>query len=57
MLLDDGSYRDTVVFSIIEHEWLSVKNGLTFKLEERKNDKKDSELMGTFDLGCVPDVC
>ncbi len=32
----DGSYRDTVVFSIIDHEWLSVKNGLVFKLEERK---------------------
>jgi RimJ/RimL family protein N-acetyltransferase len=32
----DGSYRDTVVYSIIDHEWLSVKNGLVFKLEERK---------------------
>jgi RimJ/RimL family protein N-acetyltransferase len=29
----DGSYRDTVVFSIISHEWLSVKNGLEFKLK------------------------
>ncbi len=34
--MSDGSYRDTVVFSIIDHEWLSVKKGLTFKLEERK---------------------
>ena len=31
----DGSYRDTVIFSIINHEWSSVKNGLRFKLEER----------------------
>ena len=34
--MEDGSYRDTVVFSIIDHEWLSVKNGLVCKLEERK---------------------
>ncbi len=32
----DGSYRDTVVFSIIDIEWLAVKNGLKYKLEERK---------------------
>lgn len=32
----DGSYRDTVVFSIINHEWPSVKNNLRFKLKERK---------------------
>lgn len=32
----DGSYRDTVVFSIIKHEWSSVKNGLKFKLEEKR---------------------
>jgi RimJ/RimL family protein N-acetyltransferase len=31
----DGSYRDTVVFSIIESEWLAVKQHLRFKLEER----------------------
>lgn len=30
--LADGSYRDTVIFSIINHEWSSVKNGLIFKL-------------------------
>jgi len=32
----DGSYRDTVVFSIINHEWSSVKNSLKFKLEEKR---------------------
>lgn len=32
-VLADGSYRDTVVFSIIESEWPAVKNHLTFKLE------------------------
>jgi RimJ/RimL family protein N-acetyltransferase len=31
--MSDGSYRDTVVFSITDHEWLSVKNGLTFNLQ------------------------
>lgn len=29
----DGSYRDTVVFSIINHEWLVVKKHLTGKLD------------------------
>jgi len=29
----DGSYRDTVVFSIIESEWPSVKRHLMFQLE------------------------
>lgn len=28
----DGSYRDTVVFSIIDHEWLMVKRSLQHKL-------------------------
>ncbi len=31
--LADGSYRDTVVFSIIESEWLAVKRGLLFRLD------------------------
>jgi len=31
----DGSYRDTVVFSIINHEWLAVKASLTHKLHPR----------------------
>ena len=32
-LLADGSYRDTVVFSIIESEWPAVKRHLRFQLE------------------------
>ena len=28
----DGSYRDTVVFSIINHEWLAVKASLSHRL-------------------------
>jgi RimJ/RimL family protein N-acetyltransferase len=28
----DGSLRDTVVFSILEHEWPMVRNGLEFRL-------------------------
>ncbi|WP_255310629.1 GNAT family N-acetyltransferase [Aliivibrio sp. 1S128] len=31
----DGSYRDTVVFSVINSEWLAVKASLLFKLERR----------------------
>ncbi|HEY2969108.1 MAG TPA: GNAT family protein [Casimicrobiaceae bacterium] len=31
----DGSYRDTVVFSIIESEWPAVKQHLTFLLERK----------------------
>ncbi len=31
-LASDGSYRDTVVFSIIESEWPAVKRHLQFKL-------------------------
>lgn len=34
MKFEDGSYRDTVVFSIIESEWLAVKQHLKFKLQE-----------------------
>ncbi|WP_444998524.1 GNAT family N-acetyltransferase [Aliikangiella sp. IMCC44359] len=32
-ILPDGSYRDTVVFSIIESEWLATKRHLTHKLD------------------------
>lgn len=32
----DGSYRDTVVFSIIESEWPAVKRHLNFLLERRR---------------------
>ena len=31
--MPDGSFRDTVVFSIIESEWLTVKRHLQYKLE------------------------
>ncbi|MFK7934845.1 MAG: GNAT family N-acetyltransferase [Saprospiraceae bacterium] len=31
----DGSYRDTVVFSIIESEWKGVKKALRFMMEKR----------------------
>ena len=34
-ILPDGSYRDTVVFSIIENEWPAVKRHLTFLLERQ----------------------
>ncbi len=30
--MPDGSYRDTVVFSIIESEWPTVRRHLQFKL-------------------------
>jgi RimJ/RimL family protein N-acetyltransferase len=33
MRMPDGSYRDTVVFSIIANEWPMVKRHLRFKLE------------------------
>ncbi|MGI4894116.1 MAG: GNAT family N-acetyltransferase [Janthinobacterium lividum] len=32
-ILPDGSYRDTVVFSIIAGEWPAVRSGLRFRLE------------------------
>ena len=32
-ILPDGSYRDTVVFSIIESEWQAVKRNLVFLLD------------------------
>ncbi len=32
-LLADGSRRDTVVFSIVDHEWPAVKRHLQFQLE------------------------
>jgi RimJ/RimL family protein N-acetyltransferase len=33
MIMPHGSYRDTVVFSIIESEWPAVKQHLQFKLD------------------------
>lgn len=32
----DGAYRDTVVFSILESEWPSVRKGLNFKLAQHR---------------------
>ncbi len=31
----DGALRDTVVYSILEHEWPMVRNGLEFRLANR----------------------
>ena len=31
----DGNLRDTVVFSILEHEWPAVRAGLEFRLDRR----------------------
>lgn len=31
-VMDDGSYRDTVVFSIIKSEWAAVKRNLNYKM-------------------------
>jgi N-acetyltransferase len=31
-IMRDGSIRDTVVYSILSHEWLAVKNNLTSRL-------------------------
>jgi N-acetyltransferase len=35
-LLPDGSYRDTVVFSIINSEWPAAKRHLTFQLDRSR---------------------
>lgn len=35
-ILPDGSYRDTVVYSIIESEWPAVKRGLEHRLRARR---------------------
>ena len=32
----DGVLRDTVVFSIVEHEWPMVRNGLEYRLARRR---------------------
>lgn len=34
----DGAYRDTVVFSILESEWPSVRKGLLYKLAQRPSN-------------------
>ena len=35
MIMPDGRVRDSVVFSIIEHEWSGVKQNLIYKLQSR----------------------
>jgi len=34
MVMPDGRIRDTMVYSIIKHEWPSIKQNLSFKLTE-----------------------
>jgi RimJ/RimL family protein N-acetyltransferase len=36
MVMENGCYRDTVVFSIIESEWPTIKYHLQFKLKQRE---------------------
>jgi N-acetyltransferase len=36
-IMRDGSVRDTVIYSILQHEWPSVKNNLTSKLSFHKH--------------------
>ena len=38
--MPDGSYRDTVVFSIIESEWPAIKRNLLFKLKPEFGSEK-----------------
>lgn len=35
--LPDGSFRDTVVYSILDREWLAVRNGLDTRLAEHND--------------------
>lgn len=37
-IMDDGTIRDTVVYSIIESEWKACKRSLNYKLEQLKSD-------------------
>ena len=36
----DGVLRDTVVFSILEHEWPMVRSGLEFRLGKRRDESR-----------------
>jgi RimJ/RimL family protein N-acetyltransferase len=36
VILPDGSFRDTVVYSILPHEWPAVRNGLDARLDRRR---------------------
>lgn len=38
MVLPDGRVRDTVVYSILKHEWIGVKANLEFKLKRAASD-------------------
>ncbi len=38
-IMPDGSYRDTVVFSIVAAEWPAVRNNLQFKLAARSDSQ------------------
>jgi N-acetyltransferase len=38
-LLEDGSIRDTVVFSILDSEWPAVRRGLMFRLAQGKQNQ------------------
>ena len=42
--MSDGSYRDTVIFSIIESEWKACKHSLNYKIEQ--NHKKPTANTG-----------
>ncbi|MFT7561807.1 MAG: RimJ/RimL family protein N-acetyltransferase [Flavobacteriales bacterium] len=35
MLMPDGRLRDSVIFSIINHDWMGVKQNLQFKLDQK----------------------
>ncbi|TNF69774.1 MAG: N-acetyltransferase [Gammaproteobacteria bacterium] len=37
MILADGSLRDTCVYSILQHEWPSVKNALEYRFNQKIN--------------------
>lgn len=39
MLMPDGTRRDTVVFSILDSEWPSVKNNLEYRLQHQGTGK------------------
>ncbi|WP_231623511.1 GNAT family N-acetyltransferase [Nitrosospira briensis] len=41
-VMRDGSVRDTVVYSILQHEWPSVKNNLTSRLSFHKHGNESA---------------
>src|SRR5688500_20140232 len=41
--MPDGSIRDTVVYSILQHEWPAVKNNLLSRLASNKDTGERSE--------------